>query len=248
MAFKSVFHWSGGKDCTLALYQLLQDREYTVSKLLTSVNTSHGRVSMHGVRTALLEEQARNIGIPLQLMQLPEQPSMQVYNQLMESAMAGLKSEGFTYAIYGDIFLEDLRAYREQQLAAQGFTAHFPLWKRNTTDLLQEFLDLGFKTIVVCAQASKLGKSFAGRIIDQGFIRDLPKGVDPCGENGEFHTFVFDGPIFKNPVHFSIGEQVYRSYAAPKSADNPDKAPAEDQMGFWFCDLLPKAAAIDQVP
>lgn len=240
MAHKSVFHWSGGKDCALALYHLLQDNQYTIGRLLTSVNASLGRITMHGVRTTLLDEQARCIGLPLQKLQLPEQPDMQVYNQLMDSTMAGLKTEGFTHAIYGDIFLEDLRAYREQQLAAQGFTASFPLWKRNTAELLQEFLDLGFKTIIVCVQANKLDKSFAGRIIDRDFIRELPKGVDPCGENGEFHTFVFDGPIFKYPVRFNIGEQVYRAYAAPKAADNSDTAPPQDNMGFWFCDLLPE--------
>lgn len=240
MAYKSVFNWSGGKDCSLALYHLLQDKQFNIARLLTSVNASLGRISMHGVRTVLLQEQVKSIGLPLQMLQLPDQPDMQAYNQLMEVTMAGLKSEGFTHAIYGDIFLEDLRAYREQQLATQGFTAHFPLWKRNTAGLLKEFLDLGFKTIVVCVQADKLDKSFAGRIIDHDFIRELPKDVDPCGERGEFHTFVFDGPIFKNPVHFSIGERVYRSYAAPKSADNSDEAPTDDEMGFWFCDLLPE--------
>src|SRR5690606_26105595 len=150
--------------------------------------------------------------------------------------------KGYTHSIFGDIFLEDLKKYREDKLAEQGFTAHFPIWKRDTTELIHEFIDLGFKTIVVCVKAELLDESFTGRVIDRDFLKDLPETVDPCGENGEFHTFVFDGPIFSSPVPFEVGEKVYREYRAPKSADDVCK-PGDDAkplgMGFWFCDLVP---------
>jgi uncharacterized protein (TIGR00290 family) len=191
---------------------------------------------MHGVRTALLERQAAHIGMPLRKLELPEGLDMPAYNAIMSNAVQQLCDEGYRHTIFGDIFLADLRAYREEQLRPLGIRAHFPLWQRDTRELLYEFLDLGFKTIVVCVNAGLLDRSFAGRIIDQDFIRDLPKNVDPCGENGEFHTFVFDGPIFKKPVDFTIGETVYREYPAPKS--DSDSPAHTSQMGFWFCDLV----------
>lgn len=238
MAIKTIFNWSGGKDSALALYHLQQDQQYAIERLLTSISSTYGRVSMHGVRESLLEAQAKSIGLPLQKLWLPEQPSMEEYNQLMATTLAALKDEGFTHSVFGDIFLEDLKKYREEQLALQGFSAHFPLWKRDTRELLLEFLDLGFKTILVCIKSELLDKGFAGRIIDRDFLKDLPKEVDPCGERGEFHTFVFDGPIFREPISFSLGEVVYREYDTPKAADGTKAA--SPAMGFWFCDLLPK--------
>ncbi|MEI6949477.1 diphthine--ammonia ligase [Paraflavisolibacter sp. H34] len=239
MAHKSYFNWSGGKDSALALYHALQDSNYAIEKLLTSVNAQYRRISMHGVREELLEQQAAAIGLPLQKLVLPDQPSMSVYEQQMEQTVTGLLQEGFTHSFFGDIFLEDLRAYRETQLAKAGLQAVFPLWKRNTRELMEEFLSLGFKTVVVCTKAEVLDASFAGRIIDRDFLNDLPPGVDPCGENGEFHTFVFDGPIFKKPVPFQVGEKVLRQYQAPKEQkDNCFSAqPAPANMGFWFCEL-----------
>lgn len=239
MAHKTIFNWSGGKDSALALYHLRQDPNYQVDRLLTSVNSRYGRVSMHGVRERLLEAQAKSLGIPLQKLLLPEQPGMEEYNQLMASTMAGLKEEGFTHSVFGDIFLEDLKNYREERLASQGFQAYFPLWKRDTRELLHEFLDLGFKTIVVCIKSELLDKSFAGRVIDRDFLKDLPQNVDPCGERGEFHTFVFDGPIFRKPISFAVGEQVYREYEAPRSSKDTTDGTVAPAMGFWFCDLLP---------
>jgi uncharacterized protein (TIGR00290 family) len=239
MAFQSIFNWSGGKDSALALHHVLQDSQYDVKRLLTSVNSALGRVTMHGVREVLLEQQAQHIGLPLHKLMLPEQPDMAEYNKLMSTTLAGLEQEGFTHSIFGDIFLEDLKKYREDRLASQGFTAHFPLWKRDTNELLHEFLDLGFKTILVCIKADLLDKCFAGRVIDSDFLKDLPKAVDPCGENGEFHTFVFDGPIFKKPVDFTVGEKVYQEYNAPKPVGAAADATAPPPMGFWFCDLLP---------
>ncbi len=234
MKNKAYFNWSGGKDSAIALYKALQENNLQIEKLLTSVNSHHKRISMHGVREGLLELQAKSIGIPLMKLYLPEQPDMDTYNQLMRKTVESIKNEGIHQTIFGDIFLEDLRKYREEQLAKVGIKAHFPIWKTDTKSLLKEFLDLGFKTIIVCVKADLLDESFAGRIIDASFFDDLPDDVDPCGENGEFHTFVFDGPIFKQPIPFKIGETIYRSYDAPK-----DENDSNAKMGFWFCDLLP---------
>lgn len=241
MAHKSYFNWSGGKDSSLALYHALQEKDYSIERLLTNVNSQYRRISMHGVREVLLEAQAAAIGLPLQKLILPDQPSMAEYEMHMMTTMKGLKDEGFTHAFFGDIFLEDLKRYREEQLARVDIQARFPIWKRNTKELMHEFIDLGFKTIIVCTKAELLDESFVGRVIDGDFLKDLPDEVDPCGENGEFHTFVFDGPIFHQPVSFAIGEKVFREYAAPK--DDSDrcftgKPPRPSSMGFWFCDLL----------
>jgi uncharacterized protein (TIGR00290 family) len=163
---------------------------------------------------------------------------------VMREALEKLKKEGVTHSIFGDIFLEDLRKYREDKLAEMGLEGVFPLWKIPTTDLIQEFIDLGFKTIVTCVNERHLDKSFVGRIIDQDFINDLPENVDVCGENGEFHTFTFDGPLFSKPIDFEIGEIVYRKYEKPKeeSSNTACDNSASDafNFGFWYCDLVPK--------
>lgn len=229
---KAYINWSGGKDCSLAFYQVLHQNQYTIATLLTTVNAVHDRISMHGVRRQLLQAQAMAIGIPLTTIELPETPGMPEYEALMNSKLAELQRQHFTHAIFGDIFLEDLRAYREEKLATTGITALFPLWKRNTTELVKEFIALGFKAIIVCVNAQWLDKSFCGRLIDEQLLKDLPANVDPCGENGEFHSFVFDGPIFKTPVTFSKGDIVYKEYPAPADSEVPN-------YGFWFCDLLP---------
>ena len=240
MKNKSFFNWSGGKDSSLALYHLLKDKNYSVEKLLTNISGDYHRISMHGVREELLQQQAEAIGVPLQKLILPHEPSMIEYEKCMAETMADLKKEMFTHSVFGDIFLEDLKAYREKQLGTIGMTAVFPLWQRDTTELINEFIDLGFKTIVVCVNEKFLDKSFCGRIIDSDFIKDLPENVDVCGENGEFHTFVFDGPIFKNKVEFTKGEIISRKYAAPKQqSDNCFQPAVADEYGFYFCDLLP---------
>lgn len=233
MPHKTYFNWSSGKDSALALYHLLQDKHYQVDLLITSINTHYDRVSMHGLRRALLEQQVKSIAIPHDTIDLPEEPTMEEYEQLMKKTVTDLTTEGYTTAAFGDIFLEDLKNYREEQLRNYTLDAVFPIWKRDTTALMQEFIELGFKAIVVCVKADLLDESFVGRTIDQDFIKDLPDNVDPCGENGEFHTFCFDGPIFNHPVSFEIGEKVYREYKAPKEEK-------KDHLGFWFCDLLPK--------
>lgn len=239
--YKTYFNWSGGKDSALSLYHILKDQRFDVQLLLTSINSAFDRVSMHGVRTSLLHKQAEALGLPLQKIELPEQPTMAEYNEILLKNVNLLKDNHFTHAVFGDIFLEDLRAYREQQLNEVGIKAHFPIWKRDSKELIHEFIDLGFKTVVVCVKSELLDPSFAGRVIDKNFINDLPNGVDPCGENGEFHTFVFDGPIFNQAINFTLGEKVFREYTSPKNKEDScyvENPPAP--MGFWFCDLLPE--------
>lgn len=225
---KAYLNWSSGKDSALALYYLLQEQRYDVQHLLTSINTHHDRVSMHGLRRELLQMQIEAIGIPSSTMELPEFPSNEIYERLLNEQVRNLYDNGFRFAAFGDIFLEDLRKYREQQLNAVGIKCLFPIWKRNTKELINEFLRLGFKAITVCVNGALLDKSFAGRIIDSKFVEQLPEGVDPCGENGEFHTFCFDGPIFSKPINFTVGESVPREY---RERDLIHR--------FWFCDLLP---------
>ncbi len=154
----------------------------------------------------------------------------------MRAVIDKLVNNGYKDCAFGDIFLEDLRAYREKQLAQMNITGHFPLWKRDTKELLNEFLGLGFKSIVICAKSELLDSSFVGRVIDQDFINDLPENVDPCGENGEFHTFCYDGPIFNEAVNFTVGEKVFRAYNNPQKDEQHSN---EDKIGFWFCDLVP---------
>jgi len=226
----------------------MQSQQYDVLCLLTSINEEYQRISMHGVRVDLLNEQAESIGLPLVKVQVPEMPSMETYERLMETVLTGLQRKGASAAAFGDIFLEDLRKYREDKLALLQLKPVFPLWKIPTNRLVREFIDLGFKTIVTCVNEKYLDKSFAGRVIDNDFLKDLPSGVDPCGENGEFHTFVFDGPLFKKPIPFTKGEIVYRKYVAPRKQNdnagnntsdiNASASPFDN--GFWYCDLLLK--------
>jgi len=229
---QAYMNWSGGKDSALCLYKVLQGGAYNVSHLLTSVNAAHNRISMHGVRRHLLQMQAAAIGLPLVTIELPEQPGMQEYEQQMADKVLQLKQAGCTHAIFGDIFLEDLRQYREHKLQQLGIDCTFPLWKIDTTDLVKQFIQLGFKSIVVCVNEAYLDKSFCGRIIDESFLNDLPANVDPCGENGEFHSFVFEAPLFKHSIPFTKGEIVYKQYTAPANETGIKN------YGFWFCDLI----------
>ncbi|ASK30862.1 ATP-binding protein [Chryseobacterium sp. T16E-39] len=233
---KAIFNWSSGKDSALAFYKTVAENKLDVTCLLTSINEEYQRISMHGVHVSLLEQQALSIGLPLVKMEIPKEPSMEQYRNIMNKTMTEIKSQGVTHSIFGDIFLEDLRKYREDQLNAIGLEAVFPLWKKDTLNLIHEFLNLGFKTIVTCVNETYLDKSYAGRIIDEKFIADLPSNVDPCGENGEFHTFTFDGPIFKTPISFEVGEIVKKTYPKPKSNDIEN----DEDYVFWFCDLISK--------
>ncbi len=239
---KTYFNWSTGKDAALALYYLTSNSEYQVTKLITTVNSDFKRVSMHGLRESLLDAQAESIGIPLQKLYLSGAVSMANYDAAMKDFTEALAAEKYEYSAFGDIFLQDLKEYREDRLEKVGLKAVFPLWMKNTRLLLEELLSLGFKAITVCVNAKLLDASFVGRVIDEAFIEDLPENVDPCGENGEFHTFVFDGPIFKKPVDFVVGEKVLRSYDL--SEDDTDNCFTDDvktwDTRFWYCDLFPK--------
>lgn len=239
---KAYFNWSSGKDSAFALYKVLQQKEYHIEKLITNVNEDYQRVSMHGLHENLLEAQAESIGIPLEKIYFPADVTMDLYNEKMLEKTAELKLIGLNHAVFGDIFLEDLRKYRDTKLQEVGITGVYPLWKQDTKELLREFLALGFKTITVCVNAKKLGEEFVGRIIDEDFINELPDDVDVCGENGEFHTFCFDGPIFSKPIEFEIGEKLLKSYTLNKDdsqnchKDTSEKVKNYD-TSFWYCDL-----------
>lgn len=236
-------NWSSGKDSCLALYHLLQDDSYHVDTLVTTLNDEVERVSMHGLSKHLLNEQVRQIGLPLHTINLPGVVSMEQYNSIMKLHVQQLKQEGYTHAAFGDIFLEDLKKYREEQLQAHGLKAVFPLWKKDSKALITEFIALGFKAITISVSDRLLGEEYVGRLVDEDFVAGLPEGVDPSGENGEFHTFVFDGPIFKDPVSFSVGEKTLRSYGPATGSKQDDCFKEEDDVSwdtaFWFCDLIP---------
>ena len=239
---KALFNWSGGKDSSICLHKVLEAGEYEIDTLLTTVSEKYQRISQHGVRVELLEQQADSIGIKLHKAMVPEWPTMESYNELMSNTLKGFKDDGLEVSIFGDIFLEDLRKYREEKLAEVGFRGEFPLWKLPTDKLAMEFIDLGFKAVIVCVDEKHLGKSFAGREFDESFLNDLPKNVDPCGEHGEFHSFVYEGPIYKKPIKFERGEVVYRRYEPKGITDEDDDYECgPDQVaatGFWYADLL----------
>ncbi len=205
----------------MALHALQLAKGHRVTALLTTVTEGYNRISMHGVRRVLLERQAESIGLPLHAVLIPPQCINDIYEARMKEALSEYLARGVQRVAFGDIFLEDLRLYRERNLAQLGMEALFPIWKRDTRQLARDFLRQRFQAIAVCVDPRVLDPSFVGRILDESFFADLPPGADPCGENGEFHTFVFDGPIFRTPVRFATGEKVLRD-------------------GFWFCDLLPQ--------
>jgi uncharacterized protein (TIGR00290 family) len=228
---KAYFNWSTGKDSALALYKILQLNNYTIETLVTTVNQEFNRVSMHGVQEKLLENQAISIGLPLYKIYFPEEVSMEKYDAIMKVNLKKLVDDKFQYSVFGDIFLEDLKKYREQKLNELNLKAVFPLWKGDSKGLIKEFISLGFKAITVSVNAELLDKSFVGREINEDFINDLPSNIDVCGENGEFHTFVFDGPIFSKPINFKIGEKVLKSYKSDISNTWSNS--------FWYCNLIP---------
>ena len=216
-----LFCWSGGKDSALALHTLLQQNDVCITSLLTTVTEGYDRISMHGVRRELLHQQAESLRLPLHEVFIPPQCVNSIYEAQMEEALLTFRKQGIRRVAFGDIFLEDLRLYREKNLARVEMQALFPIWKRDTRELIREFHAAGFRSVAVCIDSKVLDPSFAGRELDKSFFADLPASVDPCGENGEFHTFVFDGPIFSRPIGFTLGEVVQRD-------------------SFIFRDLLPE--------
>lgn len=213
-----VFSWSGGKDSAMALHALLRNPDFEVVALLTTVTEIYDRISMHGVRRELLHRQAESIGLPVEEVTIPPQCPNSVYEERMGETILRYRGRGIRHVGFGDIFLEDLRAYRENKLMRADMTAVFPIWKVDTRELAARFIREKFRAITVCIDPRKLDPSFAGRALEASFFRDLPQDVDPCGENGEFHTFVFDGPIFREPITVEMGVVVERE-------------------SFVFCDL-----------
>lgn len=219
MKERILFGWSGGKDSAMALAELLRAGECEIAALLTTVTEDYDRISMHGVRRALLEAQAASLGLPLHLVRIPAGCSNDLYEARMREAMEHFAAQGIRRVAFGDLFLGDVREYRERNLAKVGMEAIFPLWLRDTRELAQRFIADGFRAVLVCVDPRKLDAAFAGREYDASLLVALPAGVDPCGENGEFHSFVYDGPIFRQPVAITRGETVQRD-------------------GFVFADLL----------
>jgi len=207
---KAVLSWSSGKDCAMALHRCRTEGLADVVALLTSVSSLYDRVSINGTRRDLLRAQARAVGLPLIEVNLPSPCSNEEYEAAMAAATDEIKAMGINTMVFGDLFLQDIRAYREANLARAGMTGLFPLWNEPTGALAEKLLDLGFKTRIVSVMTKALAPGFAGRDFDRAFLADLPKGIDPCGENGEFHSFVWDGPIFSAPVAHHMGERVER--------------------------------------
>ncbi|HET6725436.1 MAG TPA: ATP-binding protein [Gammaproteobacteria bacterium] len=218
-----VLSWSGGKDGALALEALRAGHEYEVIALLTTLSREHGRISMHGVRETLLDAQAAALDLPLRKIWLPENPDNDTYGKAMAAELAAMRNEGVMQVAFGDLFLEDIRAYRERQLALVGMRGVFPLWKQSTTAIARRFIDRGYRAMLTCVDTEAIDAAFAGRNYDDRLLRELPPGCDPAGENGEFHTFVYAGPSFRKSVTVRTGECVLRDGR------------------FQFCDLLPAA-------
>jgi uncharacterized protein (TIGR00290 family) len=218
---KTLFSWSGGKDSAMALHELQKTSGCEISALLTTVTEEYDRISMHGVRRILLEQQAESLGLPLEKIYITKNASNGEYETKMREKLMDCRRRGVSSVVFGDIFLEDLKKYREENLSKIGMKGIFPLWKRDTTELANTFTDLGFKAVITCVDSRVLDKTFVGRLYDKKFLADLPSSVDPCGENGEFHSFVYDGPIFREMIALTPGEVVLR----------------DDR--FYFCDLIP---------
>jgi uncharacterized protein (TIGR00290 family) len=221
MKEKVLLSWSGGKDAALALHELQDSEEYEISALLTTVTEEYDRISMHGVRRILLERQAKSLSLPLEIVLISKDTSDEEYGRKMQEVLEKHATTGVSAVAFGDIFLEDVRRYREDNLSKVGMEGVFPLWDRDSTELAHRFIELGFEAVITCVDSHFLDGAFVGRAFDAGFLFDLPPDVDPCGENGEFHTFVHDGPVFHRRIMHKKGEIALR-----------DKR-------FYYCDLMP---------
>jgi uncharacterized protein (TIGR00290 family) len=205
----------------MAAYQLLASQKYEIASLLTTVTEGYDRISMHGVRRSLLEQQADSLGVPLHQIMIPKDCPNQIYEARMREALEHFKARGITKVAFGDLFLQEVKQYRDERLAQAGMTGLYPIWMRDTGELVSTFIGLGFRAILCCVDTQAIDASFAGREIDQALLRDLPDSADPCGENGEYHSFVYAGPIFKRPIPCRAGERVLRT------------------ARFNYCDILP---------
>ena len=220
MTERILFAWSSGKDSAMALHELKNAKNMEIAALLTTVTEGYDRISMHGVRRTLLAEQAKSLGYPLEEIVIPQNCSNEIYEARMRQALEKHAQAGIQSVAFGDLFLPEVRSYREEKMALIGMRCIFPLWEKPTSHLARRFIDLGFRAFIACVDTRALPAEFAGREFDESFLRDLPAGVDPCGENGEFHSFAYDGPIFSKPIIVQPGEKVLR----------------DDR--FYFCDLI----------
>ena len=222
MKTRTWLSWSSGKDSAWALHRLQQDPEVEVAGLLTTVNATHGRVAMHAVRETLLRAQADAAGLPLHVVPIPYPCSNEQYEAAMRAALEAALADGVEAMAFGDLFLEDIRDYRIQNLRGTGIEPRFPLWGEHTRELARAMLDGGLQAVLTCVDPKQCPAEFAGRRFEEALLAELPESVDPCGENGEFHTFVSGGPMFQHPLAIEVGEVVERD-------------------GFVFADVLPAA-------
>lgn len=235
MSEKAAFFWSGGKDSAYCLQKILQEKTYEVVYLITTLSLPYRRITMHGIKEELLEKQAEIIGIPLIKFFLSEGTNKE-YEEKTAQILQNLKKEGIKTVIFGDIFLEDLREYRENQLKPIGIKAVFPLWKIDTNFLINDFIHQGFESITCCVSDAFLDETFVGQKIDKSFLQKLPEEVDKCGENGEFHSFCTSAPYFSKKIEVKVTEKLYKSLSIKTNSDCD--LPSENQVkGFWFAEL-----------
>ena len=235
---KITISWSGGKDSAFALFKVMASGDYEVVNLHTVIDRDNHRVGLHGVHETLIEQQAIRIGVPLVKLYLPASQDHQAYKSLMQSFYKICADDGIEMVMFGDIYLEDLRVYREELLLPSGLLPYFPLWKIDSRLLLSDFIGSGFKTVLCAADASLFSEQQLGSVIDEEFLNELPVAIDPCGERGEFHTFVIDGPIFTKPVPIEHGIVVKKTYqfSTVTSTGSIEKK----ESAFWFQDLIPR--------
>jgi uncharacterized protein (TIGR00290 family) len=220
-----VLSWSGGKDSAMVAYHLLVSQKYEIAALMTTVTEGYDRISMHGVRRELLERQAESLGLPLHKVMIPKDCPNEIYEARMNEALRHFRGRGITKIAFGDLFLADIKQYRDERLALAGMEGLYPIWLRDTDELVRTFIGLGFKAKLACVDTHAIDASFAGRELDAGLLEDLPPSADPCGEHGEYHSFVYAGPIFKKAIACKAGETTLRS------------------ARFNYCDIVPTEAA-----
>jgi uncharacterized protein (TIGR00290 family) len=237
MKKRATVSWSGGKDSALALYKILTENTIEVTGLHTIINADTRRVGMHGVREELIDMQAEALGLSLIKIYTETSQSHESYENAMSQFFAAAKEQDIDTVVYGDIFLQDLRTYREKLLRPFNLASVYPLWELNTTALIKEFIDLKFKTVLCVVNQDCYERGLLGKTIDPGFIEQLPTGTDPCGERGEFHTLVFDGPIFRKQIYLESGIIVPKAYEFNILA--PDGKTEVQKSTFWFQDFLP---------
>jgi len=227
---KVIFSWSGGKDSAAALHEIQKGDKYEIVTLLTTLTRDYDRICMHGVRRILLEQQAQSLGYPLETVFISKHSSNEEYESRMAEVLTKYMQTGVRKVVFGDIFLEELREYRLEKLSEIGMKGIFPIWKRDTGELASTFINSGFKAVVTCVDSNLLDSTLAGKSYDEQFLSSLPSNVDPCGENGEFHSFVYDGPVFRRSIPHTTGEVVLR------------------ENRFYFCDVIPAQSQLEMGP